>query len=81
MCIRKASTQIGNELYASLRNELLSLSCPALTNSVLPILEVVETLTDMEPSKTRDAAGQKLVYRLGTMTTSSNTSITFGLRF
>lgn len=44
---------IGNELYASLRNELLSLSCPALTNSVFPVLEVVETLTDSEPSKNK----------------------------
>lgn len=44
---------IGNEMYASLRNELLSLSWPALTNSVFPVLEVVETLTDSEPSKNK----------------------------
>lgn len=33
------------------RSELLPPICPALTNSLVPELEVVETFTDKEPNK------------------------------
>lgn len=42
-------TLFGINFRGTFRGELLSLSCPAFTNSLLPVLEVVDTFTDIEP--------------------------------